>query len=72
MKRELPFHSKVRGIGVVDVYHSNNDCPIARSIGEEYRLPGKGLNRPACVFCTMLNEGCPEFSGAIRRPRQES
>jgi hypothetical protein len=74
MKRELPFHSQVRGIGVADVYHTNDACPIARSIEEAYRLPGTGLNRPLCVFCSLLNEGYqrPGLSQASLRPLPEN
>jgi hypothetical protein len=56
MKHGFPFHSSVRGIGLADVYHTNAECPIARSIEESYRIVGKGLNRPHCTFCAILDE----------------
>ena len=56
MKRNAPFYSLVRGIGVKDVYHDNDECTIAKSVEEFYRLPGKGKNRAHCAFCAILNE----------------
>ncbi len=56
MKRTPPFYSFVRGIGVKDVYHDNDECAIARSVEEVYRLPGNGKNRTHCAFCAILNK----------------
>ncbi|MDF7814906.1 hypothetical protein [Hymenobacter sp. YC55] len=48
-----PFHSRHRGIGISDVYHSHPACQVASSIALEYRLPGNPLGWPECSYCAV-------------------
>lgn len=51
MEPAYPFYSRIRGIGVVDVYHSHPACQIARSIAPGFRRPGNPLGWPECMCC---------------------
>ncbi|MFD2720712.1 hypothetical protein ACFST9_18465 [Hymenobacter monticola] len=36
------FYSPLRGIGLEEVWHDNDECPVARSIAPADRQPGGG------------------------------
>jgi hypothetical protein len=50
-----PFHSPLRGLALDEVWHDNNECPMARSIAPADRRPGKPSQGSRCAYCAMLD-----------------
>ncbi|MBD2722033.1 hypothetical protein MUN81_16520 [Hymenobacter sp. 5317J-9] len=64
-----PFYSPLRGIALTDVWHDNDECPVARSIAPADRVPGTGQPRPRCPYCALLDRPVTAFSPAHRAGR---
>ena len=53
MAQHSSFYSLVRGLGVVDAYHTHPACQIADSIPLTARRAGAPLGWPECRFCQV-------------------
>ena len=54
--RTTPFHSLLRGLALGDVWHDNDECPLARSIARPDRRQGVPLTFKQCNYCALLNQ----------------
>lgn len=54
--RIASFYSPLRGIGLEDVWHDQEQCPIGRSIALADRIAGREPSGKRCPFCTMLDK----------------
>lgn len=51
----MPFHSPLRGIGLANAWHNDDECPVARSIAPADRRPGIQFPSERCPYCTLLD-----------------
>jgi hypothetical protein len=50
-----PFYSPLRGIALEEVWHDNDECPVARSLAPPDRRAGKGPSGKRCSYCALLD-----------------
>lgn len=48
------FYALVRGVGLADYWHDDNECFIAQSIAPQERVPGRH-DRARCPYCALFD-----------------